>query len=103
LQATTSSELPDGSVVVERHRIFDDWTRIENEWSILRDGRVKKFKFHHTIYSGQELRDRMEWAGFVDVRLYGNLDGDEYGPEAERLIAVGRKAESRQLGKKSLR
>jgi 2-polyprenyl-3-methyl-5-hydroxy-6-metoxy-1,4-benzoquinol methylase len=103
LQATTSSELPDGSVVVERHRIFDDWTRIENEWSILRDGRVKTFKFHHTIYSGQELRDRMEWAGFVDVRLYGNLDGDEYGPEAERLIAVGRKAESRQLGKKSLR
>ena len=78
---------------MERHRIFDDWTRIANEWSILRDGRVKTFKFHHTIYSGQELRDRLELAGFVDVRLYGNLDGDEYGPEAERLIAVGRKAE----------
>jgi SAM-dependent methyltransferase len=94
LQATTSSELPDGTVVVERHKIFDDWTRIGNEWLILRNGRVKTFKFHHTIYSGQELRDRLEWAGFVDVRLYGNLDGDEYGPDAERLIAVGRKARS---------
>jgi ubiquinone/menaquinone biosynthesis C-methylase UbiE len=94
LQATTSNDLPDGTVVVERHKIFDDWTRIGNEWLILRNGRVKTFKFHHTIYSGQELRDRMEWAGFVDVKLYGNLDGDEYGPDAERLIAVGRKARS---------
>ena len=27
-----------------------------------------------------------------DVELYGTLDGTEYGPNAERLIAVGRKA-----------
>jgi len=33
----------------------------------------------------------MERAGFVGVALYGNLDEDEYGPKAERLIAVGRK------------
>jgi SAM-dependent methyltransferase len=95
LQATTSSDLPDGSVVVERHKIFDDWTRIANEWLVIRGARVKRFKFHHTIYSGQELRDRMELAGFVDVRLFGNLDGDEYGPGAERLIAVGRKPGAR--------
>jgi SAM-dependent methyltransferase len=95
LQATTSSDLPDGTVVVERHKIFDDWTRIGNQWLIVRDGRVKTFKFHHTIYSGQELRDRLERAGFVDVRLHGNLDGDEYGPNAERLIAIGRKPGSK--------
>jgi ubiquinone/menaquinone biosynthesis C-methylase UbiE len=98
-QPTTSSDLPDGTVVVERHKIFDGWTRIANEWLILRDGRAKTFKFHHTIYSGQELRDRMEWAGFVDVKLYGNFDGDDYGPNAERLIAVGRKPESGHTGK----
>jgi hypothetical protein len=33
----------------------------------------------------------MERAGFVNVTLYGSLDGAEYGPGAERLIAVGRK------------
>ena len=27
----------------------------------------------------------------LDVRLYGNFDGDAYGPKAQRLIAVGRK------------
>jgi len=90
-QPTTSTVLPDGTVWVERHEIFDDWTRVRNEWLILRNGRVKSFKFRHTVYSGQELRDRMERAGFVAVKLHGNLDGDEYGPDAERLVAVGRK------------
>ena len=91
LQSTTASDLADGTVVVERHKIFDDWTRVGNEWLVIRNGRAKSFKFHHTVYSGQELRDRMERAGFVAVKLHGNLDGDEYGPDAERLIAVGRK------------
>ena len=100
LQSTTSSDLPDGTVVVERHRIFDDWTRVGNEWLVIRNGRVKSFKFHHTIYSGQELRDRLERVGFVAVKLHGSLDGDEYGPNAERLIAIGRKPVSKHLEKR---
>ena len=91
LQPTTSDVLPDGTMLVQRHEIFDDWTRIRNEWILFRKGRARSFKFHHTLYSGQEMRDRLEQAGFVDVRLYGNLDGDEYGPGAQRLIAVARK------------
>jgi SAM-dependent methyltransferase len=100
LQPTISSVLPDGTVFVERHEIFDDWTRVRNEWLLIRKGRSKSFKFHHTIYSGQELRDRMERAGFVSVKLYGNLNGDEYGPNSERLVAVGRKPVSKQLEKR---
>jgi SAM-dependent methyltransferase len=91
LQPTASTVLPDGSVVVERHEIYDDWSRVRNEWLLIRRGKAKTFKFHHTIYSGLELRDRMERAGFVDIRLRGNLDGDAYGPNAERLVAIGRK------------
>jgi SAM-dependent methyltransferase len=91
-QPTTSEVLPDGSRLVQRHEIFDDWTRIRNEWMLIRKGRARSFRFHHTIYSGQELRDRIMQAGFADVKLYGNLEGDEYGPNADRLIAVSRKA-----------
>jgi len=90
-QPTTSDVFPDGTNLIQRHEIFDDWTRIRNEWVLIRKGNAKAFKFHHTIYSGQELRDRMEQIGFADVNLSGNLDGDEYGPDAHRLIAVGRK------------
>ena len=91
LQPTTSEAFPDGTKLIQRHEIFDDWTRIRNEWILIRKGKTKSFKFHHTIYSGQELRDRMAEAGFVDVKLYGNLDGDDYDPNATRLIAVGHK------------
>lgn len=91
LQSTTSSVLADGTMIVERHEIFDDWTRVRNEWLLIKDSKVKRFKFHHTIYSGLELRDRMEKAGFIDVKLHGSLAGDEYGPNAERLVAIGRK------------
>jgi ubiquinone/menaquinone biosynthesis C-methylase UbiE len=97
LQPTTSSVFPNGTLMIERHEILDDWTRIRNEWTLLRNGRYRSYKFHHTIYSGQELRDRMEAAGFVDVKLHGNLAGDEYGPNAERLVAVGRKPISRHM------
>lgn len=90
-QPTTSRALPDGTKLIQRHEIFDDWTRIRNEWILIRQGRVKSFHFHHTLYSGQELRERMQLVGFVDVNLYGNLDGDAYGPDTQRLIAVGRK------------
>lgn len=90
-QPTTSRLLPDGALLVQRHEIIDDWTRIRNEWTLIRKGRAKTFRFHHTIYSGQELKERMEQAGFADVKLYGDLDGGAYGSSAQRLIAVGRK------------
>ena len=88
LQPTTSDIMPNGARLVQRHEIFDDWTRVRNEWILIHKGRSKSFTFHHTIYSGQELRDRLESVGFRDVTLYGSLDGEEYGPDSDRLIAV---------------
>ena len=90
-QPTTSDRLSDGSLLVMRHEIFDAWTRVRNEWVVIRKDSVRSYKFHHTIYSGQELRDRMEQVGFRDVRLYGSLKGDDYAPRSQRLIVVGRK------------
>jgi len=90
-QPSSAQSLPDGSVLVEQRTVFDDWSRILNEWTVIRNARARKFTFQLNIYSGQELRHEMERAGFVDVKLYGNLDGGPYGPEATRLVAVGRK------------
>jgi hypothetical protein len=56
---------------------------------LIRQGRIKRFKFHHTTYSGQELRDRLEQVGFTNVRLCGSLEGDDYGAYAQGLIVVG--------------
>ena len=57
---TISEVLPDGNLMVKRHVVFDDWTRIRNKWILIRNEKIKRFSFHHTIFSGQELRDRME-------------------------------------------
>ena len=83
--------LGDGSILVLRHEIFDDWTRIRNEWILIKGNKATTHRFHHRVYSGQELRELLESVGFKDVRLYGHLDGDEYGFESDRLIVVGHK------------
>ncbi len=91
LRPTTSQLLPDGAKLIEQHEVFDEWTQVRSKWTLIQKNRTKNFKFRRTIYSGQELKDRMRQAGFTGVKLYGNIDGDKYGPEAPRLVAVGRK------------
>ena len=81
----------DGARLVCCHEIFDDWTRIRNEWILVRGDKATTYRFHHTLYSGRELKSLMEGVGFVDVNLYGDFDGRPYDHDAMRLIAVGRK------------
>ena len=42
---TTSEELADGKVLVQRHEIFDDWSRIRNEWILDRRHRCEVVPF----------------------------------------------------------
>jgi len=88
---TTSELQADGTLLVQRHEIKDDWTRIRNEWILIRDDTSKHYHFEHTIYSGQELKDRLLRAGFANVMLFGDLDGSQFGSSAKRLVAVARK------------
>ena len=90
-QPTNSRKQPDGAVVIDRREVYDDWTRVRMEWTIIKGNAVRVFTIHHTVYSGQELKDRLTAVGFGDVRLYGSIDGAPYGREADRLIAVARK------------
>lgn len=87
-QPTSSNELADGGLMIERREIYDDWSRIRNRWILLKEGAATEFRFHHTLYSAQELKDRLGQVGFERVRICGDLDGHEYGPEAKRLIAI---------------
>lgn len=88
---TVSTELEDGSLMIQRHEILDGWCRLWNEWILLKDGRTRRFTFEHTIYSGRELKDRLLSAGFQQVQLFGDLLGSPYNLEAMRLVAVARK------------
>jgi SAM-dependent methyltransferase len=91
IQPVTIMEVAD-TMIVERHEIFDDWRRIRNEWVVIKGESAKRLRFHHTVYSGQELKSLFEQAGFDDVKLFGDLEGNSYGLNATRLIVVGRKS-----------
>ena len=93
IQPTLSNVLDDGTMIVQRPEIYDNWTRVKNDWTVIKDDRAKTFTFHHTVYSGQELKDRMEQAGFKNIKLYGNFDGSAYDSDAQRLVIVGFKPE----------
>ena len=90
-QPTTSEESADGGLLVQRHEIVDDWSRIRNEWIVVKDGRATTFRFHHTIYSAQELIDRLHQVGFRNVRAFGDLSGGAFGIESDRLVLLAEK------------
>jgi len=79
-------ESPDGALLVMRGKIIDDWSRIENDWHVIRNGNVRSFRFRHWLYSAFELREMFKEAGFTRIDLFGGLDGSSYGGEASRLI-----------------
>lgn len=89
--ASTSETLDDGRLIVQRHEIFDEWSRIRNEWIVIDGETVERFEFHHTIYSGRELKALILQAGFSEVRICGDLGGSEYDTDARRLVALATK------------
>jgi SAM-dependent methyltransferase len=89
-QSTRSRALPDGSLLIDRNTVVDDWTGVESQVILLREGRSRTLRVRLSVYSGQELRDRLLQAGFGTVRLHGSLDGTPYDLDATRLVAVAR-------------
>jgi SAM-dependent methyltransferase len=84
-------KLSNGSTLVDIRQIVDDWTRVRSEWIVIKKNKALRFTFHINLYSGLELRERLENAGFSALKLFGSLDGTPYDSEAQRLIAVARK------------
>lgn len=84
-------DLSDGSMLLQRPQIRNDFSRVCTEWILIKDGRTRTTTFEHNLYSGRELKDRLLSSGFQQVQLYGSLLGLPYDLNALRLIAVARK------------
>ncbi len=91
-QPTQADTLADGTVMIQRRSVIDDWSRIDVEWILVKDGRASSSRLGHWIYSGREIRDLLASVGFTGVVLYGGFDGSTYGPQAQRLVAVAKKS-----------
>ncbi len=90
-QPTLSEVAPDGTRLFQRHEVFDNWTRVRSEWILVKGETARTFRFHHTLYSAQELTDRLAQVGFENIEVYGDLDANPYDRNAKRLILKARK------------
>jgi SAM-dependent methyltransferase len=92
-QPTGSERFDDGSLLVNRREVRDDYSRVHNEWILIREAtsEVISFSFEHFIYSAYELKSLLLEAGFDHAEAYGTLDGKPYDQAATRLVVVGRK------------
>lgn len=84
-------ERPDGSMLVEKREIIQDWCRIKVQWLLIQNDQITRVEFDHALYSGRELTDLLRAASFKSVRLYGTWQGAPYDSNSERLIAVAAK------------
>lgn len=88
---TISTTLENGSILVQRHKILNDWSNVLNEWILLKDNSYKIYSFNLRIYSAAELKSLYRAAGFSNIKVYGSLKGNEYDEKAERLVIVADK------------
>jgi SAM-dependent methyltransferase len=60
-----------------------------------RDRLPRAFLESVRVYRPEEVEIGLRWAGLETTALYGDFNGMPYGPQSERLIAVGHKPAAR--------
>jgi SAM-dependent methyltransferase len=82
----------DGNTIfLQDRKICNDWSWIENTWTIIKDGKVKHYDLSHRLYSAKELKHLLTEAGFKNIHVYGDFNKIDYDQNAKRLIIVANK------------
>ena len=82
---------PDGTIILEERWLEDDFSWIENQWTMIRKGRMRTHTISHRLYSAAELRTLLKQVGFAHVKVFGSLDGAPYDQDAQRMVLVAKK------------
>jgi SAM-dependent methyltransferase len=88
------TRLENGALFMQRNEILDDWTLVKSKWVLIQGTDVRAFDFRARIFSGLEMKQLLNAAGFRDIRLCGDWDGSPYDINVKRLIAIARKSNS---------
>jgi ubiquinone/menaquinone biosynthesis C-methylase UbiE len=81
----------DGIYNMEKARPKDNWKKVERTWIKVEDGETVEYTWEQRLYAASELEQMLEQVGFSEVEFYGNVEGDDYDEEADRLIVVATK------------
>ena len=81
-----------GDLLVLEERLFDHETsRVESDWTFIRDGRRKTKRLSLRLYTYRELALLLEHAGLGERRAYGSLDFEPFETGSRWLYMVTRK------------
>ena len=87
-----------GDLLVLEDRRFDHATsRVESEWTFVRDGQTETKHLSLRLYTYRELCWMLNQAGFGDHRAYGTLDGDPFELNSTWLYLVTTKLKEPSL------
>jgi len=81
----------DGIYNMEKARIKEDWSKIERTWIKVEDGETVEYTWEQRLYAASELEQMLKQVGFSNIEFYGNIDGEDYDEDADRLIVVAEK------------
>jgi SAM-dependent methyltransferase len=80
-----------GTLVLAERKPQQHWSRIQTRWIVIRGHQ----RVEHTVsvrsYSAVELSSLFADCGFVDLQVYGDLEGHDYDQGAKRLVVIGNK------------
>lgn len=77
--------------VLEERKIVENWSRVESHWTVIKNKNITEHQISLRIYSAVEFSTLLRDAGFKQIKVYGNLDGNPYDHNAKRLVVVGKK------------
>ena len=78
-----------GDLLALEERTFDHVTsRVESEWTLVKDGQTEKKSLSIRLYTFRELSLLLERTGFADHRAYGSLDREPFGLGSTWLYLV---------------
>jgi cyclopropane fatty-acyl-phospholipid synthase-like methyltransferase len=81
----------DGIYNLEKGRPKDNWKKVERTWIKVDDGETVKYTWEQRLYAASELEQMLKEVGFSNVDFYGNVDGDDFDDDADRLVVVAKK------------
>jgi cyclopropane fatty-acyl-phospholipid synthase-like methyltransferase len=79
-----------GMIILQKHRVIQDWRRLENRWLLIKDGEQHDYTFSHAVYSAEEIVRLLQRAGFSACEVFGNLKKAPYDNRASRLVVRAR-------------
>lgn len=75
----------------EKHRMRDQWKRMDSNVTVQKDGLTWDFAYSYNLYDADDMMELLRNTGFRDVEVYGDLSCGPYNENADKLVTVARK------------